>query len=240
MSDQSDFTAELSTDATRGPLYLFADSQMLFWKNRNQLLLETLREGLESEGPTAAYVGASNGDRREFYAIFEGAMDAAGFRDRRMIHSSFDEADREFLDRAQLIVLAGGDVHRGWSTFEKTGMKDRILARYAQGAVLVGISAGAVQLGRQAVVDKGDSAALELIDMFNLVPALVDVHDEQHDWSRLSNTVRTLEGATTGLGIPTGGGLVFHADGTAEPLRHPVHEFSWDGTRVEHSLLMPQ
>jgi hypothetical protein len=33
----------------------------------------------------AAYIGASNGDRPEFYGIFEAAVDAIGITDRRMI-----------------------------------------------------------------------------------------------------------------------------------------------------------
>jgi hypothetical protein len=240
MSEQSDPTeARTRADAALEPLYLFADSQLLFLKIRGKLVLETVRERLGYDDPPAAYIGASNGDLPEFYSIFEGAMDAAGFRERRMIHASFDPRDREFLDRARLILLAGGDVQRGWSTLEKTGMKERILARYAQGAVLVGISAGAIQLGSRAVVENGEPSALELFDTFNLVPAIIDAHDESREWTRLSNTVRMLEGSSIGLGIPTGGGLVFHSDGTIEPLRHPVHEFSCASTGVEHSLLFP-
>jgi cyanophycinase-like exopeptidase len=222
------------------PLYLFADSQLLFWKRDGKLLLESVRESLTEDAPAAAYIGASNGDRPEFYEIFRAAMDAAGFPEHRMISSAFTAEDGEFLARAQLILLAGGDVHLGWSTFEKTGMKDQILARYAAGAVLVGISAGAVQLGRHGLIDKGESAGLELFDVFSLIPALIDVHDEQRDWGRLTSTVRMLEGSIAGLGIPTGGGLLFHSDGSAEALRHPVHEFRYDGVRVVHSLLMPE
>ena len=198
------------------------------------------RERLAAPNPSAVYVGASNGDDREFYSIFEAAMDTAGFTDRAMISSAFNSDDQELLNRAQLIVLSGGDVHLGWSTFEKTGMKEQILARHAQGAILVGVSAGAIQLGRHAVLDKGDSSAQELIDVFNLVPAIIDVHDEQGDWMRLANTVRMLEGTITGLGIPLGGGIAFHAEGPAEPLRHAVHEFSYNGSRVTHSLLLPE
>ena len=217
------------------PLYLFADSQLLFWKSHGKLLLEDVRDPTTA----AAYIGASNGDRREFYGIFEAAMDAVGITDRRMIDSGFSPEDREFLNCAQLIVLSGGDVRRGWTTFEKTGMKDLILAKHAAGAVLVGISAGAVQLGRHAVLDESDSSALELFDVFDFVPALIDVHDEQRDWPRLTSTVRLLEGSITGIGIPTGGGMVFHPDGTAVALRHPVREFRWDGMQLVHSLLLP-
>ena len=104
-----------------------------------------------------------------------------------------------------MIVLAGGDVRLGWNTFEKTGMKDVILGRHAQGAVLVGISAGAVQLGRYGIVETPESPATELLDVFKLVPVVIDTHDERAEWARLSRTIHLLEGAATGLGIPSGG-----------------------------------
>jgi cyanophycinase-like exopeptidase len=221
------------------PLYLFADSQLLFWKRDERRLLESVIEGLPEDSPGAAYVGASNGDRREFYTIFEAAMDTVGLSDRRMISAAFDTPDRTFLERAQLILLAGGDVRLGWDAFEKTGMKEVILSRYAQGAVLIGISAGAVQLGRHAILETPQSCASELVNMLNLAPAVVDVHDEQGEWGRLSSAVHLLEGTVTGLGIPTGGGVMVHPDTTFEPLRHPAHEFVFDGTHVTHSLLFP-
>src|SRR6201988_823993 len=129
------------------PLYLLADSQLLFLKRGDRRLLGGAVDGLARDAPlSAAYVGASNGDRPEFYEIFEAAMDAVGITHRCMIDSSFGPDHRAFLEGAQLIVLAGGDVRLGWNIFEKTGMKDVILGRYAQGGVLVGISARAVPL----------------------------------------------------------------------------------------------
>jgi|SRR6185437_3591770 len=221
------------------PLYLFADSQLLFWRRNGRLLLETLVSGTGDSAPSAAYIGASNGDRPEFYEIFTAAMEAAGIGSQRMIAASFDSEDRAFLERAQIIVLAGGDVGLGWNTFKETGMKDVILARYAQGAVLAGVSAGAVQLGRHAIIQTQDSSATELVDVFNLVSAVIDVHDEGSDWARLSGTVHLLEGAAVGLGIPSGGGIIVHPDTTIEALRRPAHEYRFDGTRVTHSLLCP-
>ncbi|MCA2245514.1 Type 1 glutamine amidotransferase-like domain-containing protein [Mycobacterium sp. WUMAC-067] len=219
------------------PLYLLADSQLLFWKGDGRLLLEAALDGLPRDKPlSAAYVGASNGDRPEFYEIFEAAVDAVGITDHCMIHSSFGPAHRAFLENTQLIVLAGGDVRLGWNTFEETGMKQTILDRYTKGAVLVGISAGAVQLGRYGIVE---SPGTELLDVFNLAPMVIDVHDERADWGRLSRTIQLLEGAATGLGTPSGGGVVVHPDSTVEPLRYPAHKFVYDGTRVVQSLLSP-
>lgn len=185
----------------RQPLYLLADSQLLFWKRHDRPLVQAALDGLARDKPlSAAYIGASNGDRPEFYDIFAAAMEAIGVTERRMIASSFGPADRAFLDGAHLIVLAGGDVQRGWNTFERTGMKDAILDRYAKGAVLVGISAGAVQLGRYGII--GTPPAHRLLDVFNLVPAVIDTHDERTGWARLSRAIQSLEGAALGVGIP--------------------------------------
>ena len=220
------------------PLYLLADSQLLFWKRQDRLLLEAALDGMARDTAlSAAYIGASNGDRPEYYGIFEAAMDAIGITHRRMINSSFRPEDRAFLELAQLIVLAGGDVRLGWHTFEKTGMKDVIVGRYAHGAVLLGVSAGAVQLGRYAIVETPDSPATELLEMFKLVPVVIDTHDERAEWARLSRTIQMLQGAVTGIGIPSGGGVIVHADTTIEPVRRPAHEIRFDGTRVTHSLL---
>src|SRR6185312_15762789 len=114
-------------------------------------------------------------------------MHAAGITERHRIHSAFEAKDRELLENAQVIVLSGGEVGVGWETFERTGMKEVILERYAQGAVLVGISAGAIQLGRQAIIETEGAFPKTLINAFTLVPALIDVHDEHDNWSRLTS-----------------------------------------------------
>ena len=70
--------------------------------------------------------------------------------------------------------------------------------------------------------------------MFKLVPVVID---ERAERARLSRTIHLLEGAATGLGIPSGGGVIVHADTTIEPLRRPAHEFRFEGTRLAHSLM---
>jgi cyanophycinase-like exopeptidase len=102
----------------------------------------------------------------------------------------------------------------------------------------VGISAGAVQLGHCGIVDTPESSAPELFDVFKLVPAVViDTHDERANWARLSRTIQSLQGAATGLGIPSGSGVIVYTDRTIEPLRRPAHQFRFEGTQVTHSLL---
>jgi cyanophycinase-like exopeptidase len=229
-----------SGDSVR-PLYLLADSQLLFWRHRGRLLLDTALDGLPRDEPVrAAYIGASNGDQPEYYELFEAALEGVRVAERRMIRSAFDNEDRAFLRHAQLIVLAGGDVRRGWETFERTGMKEVILDRYASGAVLVGVSAGAVQLGRYGVVEAAEGSPGRLFDVFHLVPMVIDTHDDQGGWSRLIGAIQRLDGAVSGLGIPAGGGVVVHPDLSFEPLRRPAHEFRLEGNELVHNLLMPE
>src|SRR5215204_1455953 len=94
------------------PIFLLADSQLLFWRENGQLLIERVvkpRTRLK-----AAYIGASNGDHPDFYAIFVSAMEGAGVFDCRMIPSAVSDADMAFLNDADIVLLAGGDVETGW------------------------------------------------------------------------------------------------------------------------------
>ncbi len=129
------------------PLYLLADSQLLFVKNGGDSLAERIRADLDSANPKAAYIGASNGDQPEFYSLFQAAMESMGISNCRLVPSQPSREDISFLENAELIVLSGGDVERGWQVFEQNGLKELVPRKRFDGAVLMGVSAGAVQLG---------------------------------------------------------------------------------------------
>ncbi len=208
--------------STIHPIFLLADSQLLFWRDeQGRRFLDRVRELIETAGPKAAYLGASNGDAPEFYELFVGSMTETGIRasDCRHIPAEPTAEDLAFLDEADLILLAGGDVRRGWEAFQKAGLKDRIAKRYYAGAVLLGVSAGAVQLGLKG----WDPETSALFDTFCLVPFLIDAHDEP-SWSGLLRAVPRAGEHARGLGIPTGGGALYHPDYSIEPVRHPVAE----------------
>lgn len=159
-------------------------------------------------------------------------MERLGVRRRRMILTGFPLEDRDFLAAADLILLAGGDPVRGWRAFEASGIGEVVRRRYYAGAALVGVSAGAVQLGWAAAASEwsgdggGAAAASGLVGTFKLVPYFIDVHDEVREWRRLARVVAASGTNVSGLGIPTGGAAVVHPDGTLEPARfsrHPRH-----------------
>ncbi|HKG61438.1 MAG TPA: Type 1 glutamine amidotransferase-like domain-containing protein [Pyrinomonadaceae bacterium] len=199
------------------PIVLLADSQLLFWRENGQLLLEKVLK----EKPKAAYIGASNGDNPDFYAIFVAAMNGVGVFDCRMIPAAVFEADLAFLNDADIILLAGGDVELGWQTFVSNGLSTHIVRRYSEGATLIGVSAGAVQLGLCGLAADGS-----VIETLKLVPFVIGAHEESDNWKTTTELLRLSGPETRAIGLPAGGGAIYHEDQTLEPLRHPFVELA--------------
>ncbi|MCB1053956.1 MAG: Type 1 glutamine amidotransferase-like domain-containing protein [Acidobacteria bacterium] len=220
------------------PILLLADSQLLFWRHEGDLFLSRIREMLDRDQPRAAYVGASNGDQPEFYMLFQGAMEGAGIDVCRMIPSEPEAEDLDFLASADLILLAGGDPWRGWQVMQQNGLLEKVVERYYAGALLIGVSAGAAQLGLYGLKER-DGKPVGKFEAFKLVPYLIDVHDEP-EWPRMHLALGKIQESLRGLGIPTGGGALVHPDLTVEPLRHPLTEFHLDDEgEVVQALLFP-
>jgi cyanophycinase len=216
------------------PLYLLADSQLLFWKSDSDSLAQRLRADLDTS-TKAAYVGASNSDQPEFYSLFQGAMQAMGISNCRAVPSQPSREDILFMEDANLILLAGGDVELGWRTFEQNGLKELVPRKRFDGAVLMGVSAGAVQLGLGCL---SNSAQPKQIDMFRFAPFYVGAHDEENDWFDLRALVNLSSADTRAIGLPTGGGAVYHADGTLEPLRKPLVEIVKEDSKIKENVML--
>lgn len=212
------------------PIFLLADSQLLFWRENGQLLLQ--RVARTRERMKAAYVGASNGDNPDFYAIFVSAMEGVGLFDCRMIPSAVSEANLLFFNDADIILVAGGDVELGWRAFLNNGLNDHMVRRYFEGASLIGVSAGAVQLGLCGLAADGS-----LIETSKLVPFIIGAHEESNNWKTTTDLLRRSATDTRAIGLPTGGGAIYHSDHTVEPLRHPLVELSLSGGNVHQTLL---
>ena len=219
-------------------IYLLADSQLLFWNEDGKPFLQRVRDEIDSDDPKAAYIGASNGDQAEFFSLFEGAMDIIGISNCRMIYANYDEEDRKFLKEADLILLAGGDVTQGWRVIEQTGMSQDIIHKYYDNTVLIGISAGAVQLGLLGW-EQDNPGDDDLFDTFKLIPYAIDAHDEANGWRRLKAVITQSDSFVKGMGLPSGGGLVYHPDHTIEPIRYSITEFSRNGDDISSTLLLP-
>jgi cyanophycinase-like exopeptidase len=220
-------------------LYLLADSQLLFWRGPSGPFLESILKTADILAPRIAYIGASNGDSEDAHSIFAAAAAQVEGASAHHVRASYSAEDRQFLETANVVVLAGGDVEVGWNTFTRTGMHDQIRDLYLdRGAVIIGISAGAVQCGTHAALS-AESGASKLVGTFGFVPYIIDVHDEKQHWERLSSTIHLLEGGRSGVGIPSGGGLAAHADGSLEPIRNSVDFFIFNEGQLQHAVAMP-
>lgn len=214
------------------PIFLIADSQLLFWSGTEGPFLRRVA-GFLPAAPKAAYVGASNGDRPEFFELFADAMATAGIRNCGHITADPNEDERDFFESADLILLAGGDVQRGWRALEKNGLAARLPERRRDGAVLIGLSAGAVQLGLAGLGDDGSP-----FETARMLPMVVDAHQEPL-WHRLHRLVQGVDGHVAGLGIPSGGGAAVLPDMTVEPIRKPLVELVARDGEILKTLLLP-
>lgn len=227
-------------DAERKPVFLLADSQSLF-RNGSDTLLRALQESLQVSQRSvtkAAYIGASNGDAPEFFELFVAAMDGINLHKSRMIRAAFRSEDRAFLESADLVLLAGGDADAGWQIMRSTGMDAVITRKYYAGAVLVGVSAGAMQLGMGWFDKRGGGAS----DGLKLVPHYIDFRSERDDWRDLRSLVEIREEYAKGFGIPFGGAMICHPDMSMEAVRFSVAEFEKsvkENGKVTGNLLLP-
>ena len=217
-------------------IYLLADSQLLFWRQDGKLFIENIRAAIPHDSPKAAYVGASNDDNPDYYSLFLAAMDGIGIRHCRLIPTAPSTADLTFINDAEIILLAGGDVERGWKAFEQNGLKELIYRRYFEGAILIGVSAGAVQLGLYGWKEEDPTS---LIQTLRLVPFIVSAHDEKRDWAALKKAVQTAGGNVCGIAIPHGGGAIFRMDQSLEPVRFSIYEFTVRENEIKRNVLLP-
>jgi cyanophycinase len=221
------------------PIYLLADSQLMFRKEGTACsIFDSVRDTIETAFPSAAYIGASNGDDPISYSIFQSALEAIGLHRHRMIPSTLSAYDEDFVNNADIILLAGGDVERGLRVFADNGLKEIVTRRYLEGALLIGVSAGSVQMGLSELTGSMASSD-KVLNYFEFVNCIIGVHEEADGWGRLRQNVKRHGGQVRGIGIPSGGGAIYHADNSLEPLRSPLSEFLADGDEVIRNLLLP-
>lgn len=70
---------------------------------------------VDGNSVTAAYLGASNEDKEEFYEMFLSAIESSRLKKTncRMIKTEMSQDDLLFLKTVHIIVIAGGDCKLG-------------------------------------------------------------------------------------------------------------------------------
>ncbi len=224
------------------PIYLLADSQLLFYSNQDGLFLDRIKKYFKGDIKDieikAAYIGASNNDNPQYYEIFQMAFQQIDIHDCRMIKSDPDAADTIFLKNSDIILLAGGDVEKGWDTIRRNGWDRIITERYNSGAILIGISAGAIQLGIREFKEHFDTEKNKDLDSLELVPFIIDVHTEDL-WQGFVEHLLSEGNGATGMGIPKGAGLAYYPDESFEAIRFECIEFHNINNLIKWSFIKP-
>ncbi|CAM2010296.1 hypothetical protein [Acanthopleuribacter pedis] len=165
------------------PLWLMADSSPFFHgpKGPTWFADELERRGYRLD--RAFYAGHANDHQAAHFAIFTAAMAPVVSETacRQLIKNGDWDQNWRVGD---LLLLAGGDP-RKLATPETRAAVTRALQ---QGVLIIGISAGAIFLGR---------AWEEATPMLGTVPYVIDAHQEDTNWQRL----RAL-GSLPLLGLP--------------------------------------
>jgi cyanophycinase-like exopeptidase len=222
---------------TSKPIYAFADSTLFFLARPDGTsVLDEIVRRAASPRPRLAYIGSSNSDDMEIYhTLFEPAIATTPLGEHRMVLRRPSPQDAKFLEEAEIILLAGGDEHIGWRTFEKNGFKQLITRRFHEGALLIGVSAGAVQLGLGSVAEDGCS----VLTTFGLLPFYVAAHDEKENWYSLRRLAKLAGTASYGVGISRGGGIRYEK-GEIAILSGAVYEVATENGETREATIYPE
>ena len=133
-------------------LFATADSRPLFggWFASTVGAAVTASVHRFRRGNLVFYLGACNGDDLSSFQIFEAAcrkLPPLEVRHLRVSAPAVADDMARLEDEAALIVLAGSDVRRGWQAMCSCGLDSAVRRAVARGAVLLGVSAGAVLMG---------------------------------------------------------------------------------------------
>ena len=148
---------------------------------------------------------------------------------------------RTALQQADLIYLGGGDVSLLVRTLRERELEELLRQRLAEGATIVGVSAGAVAAGAWWIEypDPLPDPPLPfdggtLLEGLGLGDFVIDAHAEEDHWEELHHCLGLLahdrpERCFMGYGIPRGGALIVEPDGRVviegkAPLRLPGNE----------------
>jgi peptidase E len=219
---------------TLKPLIFLADSQLLFYKENDKPYIRRLTQLFKpGQSLAAAYIGASNGDEPQFYDMFAEAMRSIGVTNCKHITSDLTSEQLNFLAQAQIILLSGGDIWLGWQTLAKVA--GLLTAARNNGAVLIGTSAGAIQMGQLGWFDKPALSNTDIFATLGLVPAIFSAHEEAQNWHLLRQVVSQTAGFLPGIGIRSGAGLIITPDNKIQAIRKPLDHFT-----VQENQLMQQ
>jgi cyanophycinase len=187
--------------------------------------------------PLVAWIGAANEDSLPWFERAAMVLRQRYGADMRRVMAGFADDSHALVDEAPVLYLPGGDVSVLAARLSEHGLDEKIRRRHADGALVVGVSAGAIGLTRYWVEFPEDGRPPYRIPCVGALPFAVDCHDEESDWEELRALLdawqREEPGSTVdAYGIPLGGALEIAPGGTVTHLGAAPKWLRLDGGRI--------
>ena len=187
--------------------------------------------------PLVAWVGAANEDSLPWFERAATVLRQRHGADMRRVMTSFADDSHALVDEAPVIYLPGGDVSVLSARLRALGLDEKIRRRHAEGALVVGVSAGAIGLTRWWVEFPEDGRPPYRIPCVGALPLAVDCHDEESDWEELRALLDAWQREEPGAlvdayGIPLGGALEIAPSGVVTHLGAAPKWLRLDGGRI--------
>ena len=187
--------------------------------------------------PLVAWIGAANEDSLPWFERAATVLRQRYGADMRRVLTGFADDSHALVDEAPVLYLPGGDVSVLATRLREHGLDEKIRRRHAAGALVVGVSAGAIGLTRYWVEFPEDGRLPYRFRCIGALDFAVDCHDEESDWEELRALLdawqREEPGATVdGYGIPLGGALEIAPGGRVTHLGAAPKWLRLDGGRI--------
>ena len=187
--------------------------------------------------PLVAWVGAANEDSQPWFERAATVLRKRYGADMRMVRTGFADESAQLINESPLIYLPGGDVSVLSARLRALGLDEQIRRRHREGALVVGVSAGAIGLTRYWVEFPEDGRAPYRIPCIGALDVAVDCHDEESDWEELRALLAAWQREEPGAvvdayGIPLGGALEIAPNGTVTHRGPAPKWLRLDGGRI--------
>lgn len=202
-----------------GKLFFFSDQ--VKESPENQRMDKLLFDGIDPKNIKIGYIPSTEDKERNYFHTKVNYYREYGITDIRFfdLYEDFDSWKVEDLLSCEIIHLSAGNPIEFRAAIKKRRMENVLWQYFNQGGIIVGVSGGAVQLGKSANLfqlfiggsNDGDLGTLSIVD-FEFLPHYNRWND---DFKQSVQSYSESSGTTIYAGND-GDGLIVHEDGKVE------------------------
>jgi cobyric acid synthase len=218
------------------PVFLLADLDSINNISNNQPVLNSVITSLKTANPKAVCISLFTYNITAIQKSVSACMETYGAAYTAHLNENSHMDEFKNIERADVIVLISGKPDLAQKHIQKTGIEGCILNGYHKGAVIFGVSGGAVQLGKLGwTIDKDNNYLF--FEGLNIIPYAINIKDENHEWRALKDIIVNHYHDIHGLGIPGHGGIVHYPDRSIQALNQTSVEFQFvDGKLWQNNI----